>query len=513
MSFSQSNINSQAYEVSFSGTKGIATGETGIFGILYYSEDSGANWATVLTLANVSFYSTSLSGEYGIAVAVNTITNMPVIYWTNNGGSSWTQSVSSFGGTIDFITVSISGLNAIIGLTYRSSPTDCSVYRSINGGITWNLGFSLATGISESINNVTVDGNTMIVVTTEGVNSVIRNSLDSGVTWNIRATYALITSPNLSLSGSNAIYIGENALGGVIKYSTDNGTTWNDPTTTPSLTNNIPRRVSISGSFGITGGKNGFDSFIWWTTDSGNNWTASSLSVINLRNFISISESGVIGLAAINTFGPNGYLYYSTDQGATWSLSLTLIGNNINDAELSGYLGIAGTSNGIYYSSSPLCYEKNTLILVIENEEEIYKKVSELKVGDLVKTYKNGNKKIKLIRSFNYKPLNKEDDLHYLYKMKDHDVILTAGHSILVDELTEQEQLNNDKYNFKNTIEDKKLLLACSSDKFERIEDDLEYELWHFALENDDVSANYGVYINDGVLSESCSEKVLLLML
>ena len=88
-----------------------------------------------------------------------------------------------------------------------------------------------------------------------------------------------------------------------------------------------------------------------------------------------------------------------------------------------------------------------------------------------------------------------------------------SGHSILVDELTEQEQLNNDKYNFNNTIEDKKLLLACSSDKFEKIEDDLEYELLHFTLENDDVSANYGVYINDGILSESCSEKVLLRML
>jgi len=143
----------------------------------------------------------------------------------------------------------------------------------------------------------------------------------------------------------------------------------------------------------------------------------------------------------------------------------------------------------------------------------VYKKVSELKVGDIVKTYKNDNKKIKLIRSLTYKPLNKENDLNYLYKMKEYNVIVTGGHSILVDELTEQEQLNNNKYNFNNTVEDKKLLLACSSDKFEKIEDDLEYELWHFALENDDVSANYGIYINDGILSESCSEAEILKML
>lgn len=79
--------------------------------------------------------------------------------------------------------------------------------------------------------------------------------------------------------------------------------------------------------------------------------------------------------------------------------------------------------------------------------------------------------------------------------------------------MTEQEQLNNDKYGFKQNIEDKKLVLACSSDKFEKIEDDLEYELWHFALENDDVNKHYGVYINNGILSESCSEEVILQML
>ena len=36
----------------------------------------------------------------------------------------------------------------------------------------------------------------------------------------------------------------------------------------------------------------------------------------------------------------------------------------------------------------------------------------------------------------------------------------------------------------KKRIEDKKLLLACSSDKFEKIDDDQEYELYHFSLES-----------------------------
>ena len=55
-------------------------------------------------------------------------------------------------------------------------------------------------------------------------------------------------------------------------------------------------------------------------------------------------------------------------------------------------------------------------------------------------------------------------------------------------------------------IDDKKVLPTCASDKFEKITDDIDFELWHFVLENEDIDKNYGVYINNGILSESCSE-------
>lgn len=40
----------------------------------------------------------------------------------------------------------------------------------------------------------------------------------------------------------------------------------------------------------------------------------------------------------------------------------------------------------------------------MENDVELYKKICELKVGDIVKTYKHGYKNIKLINSFKYNP-------------------------------------------------------------------------------------------------------------
>jgi hypothetical protein len=257
-----------------------------------------------------------------------------------------------------------------------------------------------------------------------------------------------------------------------------------------------------------------------YSGDGGASWAGNGYTTINVVSFTGMSVSGNNGLASFNQSSSGslplvasyGFLQWSTDQGQTWG-GFSYTPPSINNVSLSGDEGVAGTtSNGIYYTISPLCYEANTLILILENEEEVYKKVSELKVGDLVKTYKQGYKKIKLFRSFKYKPLDINNDLNLLYKHKENGVVVTGGHSILVDELTEQEKVNNLKhYGFNQTIEDKKLLLACSSDKFEKIDDYREeYNLCHFSLESDNPKEHFGVYITDGILSESCPEEVLL---
>jgi len=514
MSFSVSNQSSGSFITSLSGTNGVATQSSGGNGLLYYSTNSGATWTQSVSALNVTFSDISLSGNNGVAAGINSVSNLPVVYYTSNGGVNWTPTISSLGAFTSSILISIFGSNAVVGI--NSTTNNYEVYYSNNGGNTWTLGFSASTFSVETVTNVEVSSSSMIVVTREGAptNTIFWNSTNNGATWTNTFSVLNVINPSLSSSGANAIVCGQNGISGFIRYSTNNGTTWNVPTT-PLTLNNITSEVSIDGSVAMIGGVNSTTnaSFIWYSTDSGANWTASSQSLVNTNTFTAISVSGNNGLASINNASSTGFLYYSTNQGATWTQIPGLSSTTINDANLSGNRGIAGTSAGIYYSSSPLCYEGNTLILVLENEEEVYKKVSELKVGDLVKTYKQGYKKINLLRSFIYKPLDKNNDLSFLYKHKDNGVILTAGHSILVDELTEEEKINNDKHGFDQTIEDKKLLLACSSDKFEKIDDDQEYELYHFSLESDEPKEHFGVYITDGILSESCSEEALLRIL
>ena len=52
-------------------------------------------------------------------------------------------------------------------------------------------------------------------------------------------------------------------------------------------------------------------------------------------------------------------------------------------------------SNGCDYARCFIgcCFEENTLIKVLENNKEISKPISEIKLNDLVLTYEHGNKK------------------------------------------------------------------------------------------------------------------------
>ena len=403
MSFSASDLTTGDFFVSLSGTRGIAVQIAGADSNLYYSTNSGATWtlATGGSILNVNISSINLSGLFGVAAGITSGANA-VVYYSTNGGQSWTLSSAAFPliATPFEALVSNSGSNIILGI---NNGNDCAVYYSTNNGVSFSLGFLLATFVSESVRNVAINGTTLIAVTQEGANSVIRNSLDSGATWNIRFTQAFLTGSSLSLSGTNALFTAGSVGNGFIRYSSDSGSNWNIPTSTPLLTSVNLVRVSISGSVGMIGGDASGNSFIWYSLNGGDNWSSSTFSQANTTIIASISASGTNGLIAINTsVAGTGVLYYSTNSGVTWTLANSYASTNLNNGSLDGNRAIVGTSAGIYYTSSPLCYEANTLILTVENDEEVYKKVSELKVGDLVKTYKQGNKMIKYIKSFNF---------------------------------------------------------------------------------------------------------------
>ena len=98
--------------------------------------------------------------------------------------------------------------------------------------------------------------------------------------------------------------------------------------------------------------------------------------------------------------------------------------------------------------SAPLCFDETTEILCLnENLEEVYVPISQLTKGSIVKSFRHGYRRIDFI----YKGTlvnNVKDFRSCMFVLPKNetmtkDLIITGGHSILVDNMSEKENANN----------------------------------------------------------------------
>jgi surface protein len=189
-------------------------------------------------------------------------------------------------------------------------------------------------------------------------------------------------------------------------------------------------------------------------------------------------------------------LYYDT---------IGLVGRNILIDPSSNNWTITGDT----FSGPPICYNKGTKILVLEDSVEIYKPIEELKPGDLVETYLHGALPIELINS--KKVVNNPNiwnECMYVLKSTDpdyEDLVVTGGHGILKLKLTRDELkadkewfVRNKKY---SVIDGLYVQRAAFSSEFKQLIDNQEYTYYHFSLRSPN-DRRYGIWAN-GVLSES----------
>ena len=161
-----------------------------------------------------------------------------------------------------------------------------------------------------------------------------------------------------------------------------------------------------------------------------------------------------------------------------------------------------------------VCFKKGTKIL---GENDTYIPIEELKIGDLVKTYKQGYQKIiKIAHSRSCDYVQSAYNQMYTYSRESNpdlteDLHLTGGHSLLLDTLTDEESNDMKKIHWPTKeeymVEDKYKLLACFSRKL-RMSTEQNAEIYHLTLEppeNAKPSHVYGIHAN-GILVESCSQ-------
>ena len=177
-------------------------------------------------------------------------------------------------------------------------------------------------------------------------------------------------------------------------------------------------------------------------------------------------------------------------------------------------------NDGAYflYPSAP-CFLEGTTILCQVDGIEKYIPVEQLKKGALVKTSLNGYKPVVLLGKGNIQnPGNDERIENRLYKCSTskypqlkNDLYITGCHSILEFPITEKQKEDTIKHLGKLFVTDKKYrLMACVDERAEPWNSDGLYTIWHFALENNDEKMNYGVYVNGGLLVETCSINMLI---
>jgi hypothetical protein len=168
-----------------------------------------------------------------------------------------------------------------------------------------------------------------------------------------------------------------------------------------------------------------------------------------------------------------------------------------------------------YVILNPPCFKEDTLILTNKG----YRRIQELRKGDLVKTLLNGFLKIDMIgkKSIYHKACIEDRIKDQLYKCSHENfrevfepLVLTGCHSILVDNYVSEEQrkktieVNKDAY-----VTDRKYRLpACVDERTTVYEIPGTYTIYHLALENPDYYMNYGIYAN-GLLVETSSRRYL----
>jgi hypothetical protein len=177
------------------------------------------------------------------------------------------------------------------------------------------------------------------------------------------------------------------------------------------------------------------------------------------------------------------------------------------------------SGGAIYFShhSDFVCFKEDSKILCLINDVEKYVPVQDIKIGYLVKTHLHGYKKVTIIgegKMHNNGNNNRIKDRLYKYTKEKYldlteDLVITGGHSILVDELTEeQKEKTKDYWNIFHKTDDKYRLLAVVDEKSIPYEEVGTFNIYHFVLEADNENTNFGVYAN-GLLVESCIGKSL----
>jgi hypothetical protein len=428
------------------------------------------------------------------------LTNSTAIYRSENYGSTWTTA------TITPVVTLICACSSADGRYFAAvASSNQKVYLSSDFGMNWGL---LATSTEQTYTYVAANADFTKLFTIVFGTGIYKSS-DGGLNWS-----------NV-VNTSSATCICSNSTGERVAVGTNDSKIWTSIDSGDSFQQRystspgISFRSICSDSTGRYLAACGDSSFIYISSDFGAKWD-SCASLLNWKS-ICCDSTGKYLYAVASGQG----IYASYDYGVTWSLSSSIAASWTSVCSNSSGLRLAAVASGnnLYLGSLNIqypCFKEDSLILTNKG----YRRIQELRKGDLVKTLLNGFLKIDMIgkKEIVHKACVEDRIKDQLYKCSHENfeevfepLVLTGCHSILVDEFVSEEQkqkaieINENRL----CVTDRKYRLpACVDERTTVYEIPGTYTIYHLALENADYYMNYGIYAN-GLLVETCSRRYL----
>jgi uncharacterized protein YjdB len=314
---------------------------------LYYSSDSGQNWYAsnirLGTIAADGIIRIQMNGPNAIANVNNRV------YYSSDFGHTWTQ--SNLPQSTSVFSMALSGQYALIGSgwgVFGPTPSSTVIWYSSDYGATW-LGSSTPLFPTPepttprtlfTVNSVEINGSNAVAFTTNG----IFYSTNGGASFSTRSTDSgndITATSNAGVMTSNYVIASVNGIG--FLYSTDYGQTFtlsNLTNTFSSVTNSISMDISGNCIASLLSGPN-YD--IYYSSNYGASWTISTPGTYSgLANAAALSISNGIAVS----IG-----IYSSDNGQTWANSSPQITSNAGAVSNVGLNVITSNSTNTYYST------------------------------------------------------------------------------------------------------------------------------------------------------------------
>jgi len=469
-----------------------------------------------------------------IGITIDLVLN--ILYVANSNGNSVSKIVlSGNNGTIS--TAAIGTIFSPIGIVFNSSDNlyitnsaNNSVSQIFSNGTVTQL--NLTSGSLNYPSGITVDSTGNLYVVNQNGNSVSKIELSGGSGYS--CTNLNLVGPNtlkipigITIDSLGNLYVAnQNGISKLVPLQMISPYTYS--CTTLTLTGNTllnPQGITIDslGNLYVTDNGTSISKLV---VNSGTTYSCTTLTLTGenlyvIRGitidsdgnlYVGDSGDGSIKRIVLETGTTNGTVsYYVTGLNGPYGVAF----NSLK------YLYIANSgSSSVSVTTSPSCFNHDTKILCLNSEfQEQYLPIQDLRKGDIVKTYLHGYRKIHLIGkgTFSNKPIWNESmyrmvktDTNGLFE----DLIVTGGHGILVDKVTEEQENAYEPMGikgFSEKIDDKFILLSAVSDQFIQLTDNDIYTYYHLVPENDgDDNKRFGIWAN-GILSETPSKNQFLM--